>query len=100
MSGSKLMNSQVKFSSYIRSRNTFRPVGRQACGVVFPFIFNLPAHGRPLTLSVWMLDRPLPLQVQVLGEGEGMSFVRLPEREEIPVDVNEPFIVEYYAQRS
>ncbi|RKH60508.1 30S ribosomal protein S4 [Corallococcus llansteffanensis] len=47
-----------------------------------------------------MKARQVPAYVQVLGEGEGMRLVRLPEREEIPVDVNEPFIVEYYAQRS
>ncbi|RKG90739.1 30S ribosomal protein S4 [Corallococcus terminator] len=47
-----------------------------------------------------MKSRQVPAYVQVLGSGEGMRFVRLPEREEIPVDVNEPFIVEYYAQRS
>ncbi len=47
-----------------------------------------------------MKARPVPAYVQVLGAGEGMRYMRLPEREEIPVDVNEPFIVEYHAQRS
>ncbi|WP_426755399.1 30S ribosomal protein S4 [Myxococcus sp. Y35] len=47
-----------------------------------------------------MKSRSVPAYIQVLGEGEGLRYLRLPEREEIPVDVNEPFIVEYYAQRS
>jgi len=46
-----------------------------------------------------MKGRQVPPYVQVLGEGEGVKYLRLPEREEIPVDVNEPFIVEFYAQR-
>ncbi|WP_074957272.1 30S ribosomal protein S4 [Myxococcus fulvus] len=47
-----------------------------------------------------MKGRNVPPYVQVLGDGEGLRYARLPEREEIPVDVNEPFIVEFYAQRS
>lgn len=62
-----------------------------------------PAHQKLLIVRESferMKGRQVPAYVQVLGDGEGLRFVRTPEREEIPVDVNEPFIVEYYAQRS
>jgi len=46
-----------------------------------------------------MKDRQVPGYLQVVEGGQGVRFVREAEREEIPVNVNAPFIVEFYAQR-
>lgn len=46
-----------------------------------------------------MKGRSVPGHLQVVEEGRGVRYTRAPEREEIPVDVNVPFIVEFYAQR-
>ncbi|WP_434381197.1 30S ribosomal protein S4 [Melittangium boletus] len=46
-----------------------------------------------------MKDRQVPAYLQVVDGGKGVRFVREAEREEIPVNVNAPFIVEFYAQR-
>ena len=46
-----------------------------------------------------MKSRQVPGYLEVLDGGQGVRCVREPEREEIPVMVNVPFIVEFYAQR-
>ncbi|WNG15823.1 30S ribosomal protein S4 [Cystobacter fuscus] len=46
-----------------------------------------------------MKGRSVPAHLVVVEEGRGVRYTRVPEREEIPVDVNVPFIVEFYAQR-
>jgi small subunit ribosomal protein S4 len=43
-----------------------------------------------------MKGRQVPGYLEVLEGGAG---VRVPERDEIPVTLNVPFIVEFYAQR-
>jgi small subunit ribosomal protein S4 len=46
-----------------------------------------------------MKDRQVPGYLQLVEGGKGVRFVREAEREEIPVNVNAPYIVEFYAQR-
>ena len=45
-----------------------------------------------------MKGRAVPAHL-VVEDGRAVRYTRMPEREEIPVDVNVPFIVEFYAQR-
>lgn len=47
-----------------------------------------------------MKGRSVPAHLVVVEDGRGVRYTRVPEREEIPVDVNVPFIVEFYAQRA
>ncbi|WNG52562.1 30S ribosomal protein S4 [Archangium minus] len=47
-----------------------------------------------------MKGRQVPGYLQVLDGGQGVRCVREPERDEIPVTLNVPFIVEFYAQRA
>nr|QKW93682.1 SSU ribosomal protein S4P [Vitiosangium cumulatum] len=60
-----------------------------------------PVHGElPIVKESFerMKDRQVPGYLQVLDGGQGVRCVREPERDEIPVTLNVPFIVEYYAQ--
>lgn len=47
-----------------------------------------------------MRDRPVPAYLQRNPDALGFKLTRQPERSEIPVEVVESFIVEYYAQRT
>ena len=46
-----------------------------------------------------MKGRVVSAHLTVVEQGQGVRYTRVPEREEIPVQVNAPFIVEFYAQR-